>query len=151
MKLIPLIDRAGKVRAWSDRKTGWISDLNGSAIALIYFGGVFKAQAHAQQIGWYECEGVIRNRRGQVVLIQPNAKVDGLVMPRSQRIPAAPKLRLPIGRPVLNWSSASPMKQASWADFETLFDGLAQLRAFEQKIRTLMPRLHRKSRKNTAR
>ncbi len=145
MKLIPLIDRAGKVRAWTDRKTGWTSDLKGNVIALIQFGGVFKAQAHAQQIGWYECEGAIRNRRGQVVLVQPNAKVDGLVMPRSQRVPAAPKLRLPLGRPVLHWLSASPMKQAAWADFETLFDSLAQLRAFEQKIRTLMSKPHRKS------
>lgn len=150
MKLIQLIDRASKVRAWTDRRTGWVSDLNGNIISLIYFGGVFKARAHAPQIGWYECEGVIRNRCGQVVLIQPNAKVDGLVMPRSQRIPTAPKLRLPIGRPVLNWLSASPIKQAVWADFETLFDGLAQLRAFEQKIRTLMPKPQRTSRKNTA-
>ncbi len=112
--------------------------MKGNVIALIQFGGVFKAQTHAQQIGWYDCEGVIRNRRGQVVLIQPNAKVDGLVIPRSQRMPATPKLRLPIGRPVLNWLSASPMKQAAWADFETLFDGLAQLRAFEKKLRTLV-------------
>ncbi len=136
MKLIPLIDRAGQVRAWTDRGTGWISDLKGNIIALIYFGGVFKAQAHAQQIGWYECDGVVRNRRGQVVLIQPNAKVDGLVVPRPQKIPPAPKLRLPIGRPVLNWQLPPPMKQRAWADFESLFDdGLAQLRAFAKQVR----------------
>ncbi len=135
MKQIPLIDRSGGVRAWADRGTG-------SAIALIYFGGVFKAQAHAGQIGWFDCEGVVRNRRGQVVLVQPNAKVDGLVIPRSQRIPAAPKLRLPIGRPTPSWQLPPPMKQRAWADFETLFDGLAQLRAFEKKLRSLATKPH---------
>lgn len=52
MKLIPLIDRAGHVRAWADRSTGWISNLNGKIFALIEFDGVFKAQAIAKQIGW---------------------------------------------------------------------------------------------------
>jgi hypothetical protein len=147
MQLIPLLDRSGHVRAWADRKTGWIGDPNGNVIALIEFCGVFKAQAHAQQIGWYECDGVIRNRRGQVVLIQPNAKVDGVVMPRSQRIPAAPKLRLPIGRPVLNWHLTSPMRQHAWADFESLFDELAQLRAFAKQLRSLANRPHRVNQK----
>ncbi len=147
--MIPLIDRAGQVRAWADRRTGWISDLNGNIIALIeqLGNGVFVAEAHARQIGWYDCDGVVRNRRGQVALIQPTAKLDGLVVPRPQRIPVAPKLRLPIGRPVLHWLSASPMKQRTWADFETLFDGLAQLRAFEQKVRSLATKLHRANQK----
>ena len=142
MTLIPLIDRAGQVRAWADRRTGWISDMNGKIIALIeqLGNGVFIAEAHARQIGWYDCDGVVRNRRGQVVLVQPNAKVDGLVIPRPQRIPAAPKARAPIGRPTLSWQLPLPMKQRAWADFETLFDGPAQLRAFAQKVRSLMSR-----------
>jgi len=97
MKLIPLIDRTGIVRAWVDRSSGWICNLSGDAIALIEFDGVFKAQAIAEQIGWFD--GVIRNRRGQVVLIQPNSVIDGLVMPRAQRLPKPRQLRLPSSPP----------------------------------------------------
>jgi len=97
MKLIPLIDRTGIVRAWADRSSGWICNLSGDAIALIEFDGGFKAQAIAEQIGWFD--GVIRNRRGQVVLIQPNSVIDGLVMPRAQRLPKPRQLRLPSSPP----------------------------------------------------
>ena len=51
MKLIPLLDRTGQVKAWADRTTGWISDLNGNMIAFLSFDGVFRATANAEQIG----------------------------------------------------------------------------------------------------
>ena len=59
----------------------------------------------------------MRNRRGQVVLVQPKAKIDGLIMPRPQRIPKPPQIYLLVGRPLLRWL-LQPMKpQRAWADF----------------------------------
>jgi hypothetical protein len=132
MKLIPLIDRTGAVRAWADRSTGWISNLNGKIAALIEFDGVFKAQAIAEQIGWFGGDH-LRDRRGRVVLARPSAKIEGIVMPRPHNIPPAPSLRLPVAAPLLKWILPPPMKQRAWADLESLFDdGLAQVRAFEE-------------------
>ncbi len=135
MKLIPLIDRAGHVRAWEDRKTGWISDLNGNVIALIEFDGVFRANANAEQIGWFDGDH-LSDWLGRVVVARPNAKIEG--MPRPQKIPPAPKMHLPIGRPVLQWLLPPPMKQCSWADFKSLFDGLSQV-SIRLKIAELGP------------
>ena len=133
MKLIPLIDRAGHVRAWADRSTGWISNLNGKIFALIEFDGVFKAQAIAKQIGWSGGDH-LRDRLGRVVLARPSAKIEGIVMPRPHKIPPAPRLRLPVGAPLLKWSLPPPMEQRAWADFKSLFDdGMAQIRAFEEQ------------------
>ena len=60
-------------------------------------------------------------------------------MPRPKRIPDAPKIHLPTGRPLLRWLlPPPPIKQRGWADFEALFDnGLARLRAFEKKAAEL--------------
>ena len=137
MKLIPLIDRTGAVRAWADRSTGWISNLNGKIFALIEFDGVFKAQAIAEQIGWFDGDH-LRDRLGRVVLARPSAKIDGVVMPRPQKIPPAPKVRVPIGRPLLKWSLPTAMKQQRvWAPFEALFeDGTKQLRAFAEQLQS---------------
>jgi hypothetical protein len=135
MKQIPLIDRTGVVRAWADRSTGWISNLNGKIFALIEFDGVFKAQAIAEQIGWFDGDH-LRDRLGRVVLARPSAKIEGIVMPHSQKIPPAPRLRLPIGRPVLKWLLPPPLKQRVWTDFKSLADdGLAEVRAFEEQLR----------------
>jgi len=110
--------------------------LNGKIFALIEFDGVFKAQAIAEQIGWFDGDH-LRDRRGRVVLVRPSAKIDGLVMPHPQKIPPAPRLRLPTGRPLLKWLLPPPMKQRAWADLESLFDdGLAQIRAFEEQVRS---------------
>lgn len=142
MKLIPLIDRAGQVRAWADRQTGLICDLNGKVIALIKWDGVFRANANAEQVGWFEGDHV-RNRRGQVVLIQPSAKLDGVVTPRPKKIPPPPKMHVPLGQPLLRWLLPPPVKQHAWADFQSLFDdGLAQVRAFEQQVRRLANKPH---------
>ncbi len=149
MSLIPLMDRTGTIRFWADRRTGWISDLNGNIVAFISFDGVFRAKAIAEQIGWFEGNH-IRNRRGQVVLIQPNAKLDGVIVPRAKKIPKPPQLRLPIGRPLLKWLLPPPMKPRAFADFESLFDdGSAQVRAFEQQLRRLANKPHRFSEKGT--
>ncbi len=150
MKLFPLIDRTGTIRFWADRRTGWISDI----VALISFDGVFRAKAIAEQIGWFEGNH-IRNRRGQVVLIQPNAKLDGVIMPRAKKISKPPQLHLPIGCPLLKWLLPPPMKPRAFADFESLFDdGLAQIRAFEEQLQRLANRPHRfsekRARKRTA-
>src|SRR5689334_6304059 len=135
--LIPLLDRSGQAKAWAHR-SGWISDLNGNIVALISFDGVFRATAIAEQIGWFEGNH-IRNRRGQVVLIQPNAIVDGLVMPRTQRLPKPPQLRLPSSRPTLLRWLLRPIRQRAWADFTTLFDdGSRQVRAFEERLRSFL-------------
>jgi hypothetical protein len=42
MKLIPLIDRTGAVRAWADRKSGWICNQTGNCFVLIEFDGVLR-------------------------------------------------------------------------------------------------------------
>jgi hypothetical protein len=88
-----------------------------------------------------------------VVLARANAKIDGVVMPHPQKIPPAPRLRLPIGRPVLKWLLPPPLKQRAWADFKSLFDnGLAQVRAFEEQLRSFarkpVPSLEEPSRRH---
>ena len=42
MKLIPLVDRSGAVRAWADRRSGLVSNPAGNAFALIEFDAVFR-------------------------------------------------------------------------------------------------------------
>jgi len=51
MKLIPLVDRFGTVRAWADRKSGLVSNPAGNALALIEFDAVFRFSG--SQIGWW--------------------------------------------------------------------------------------------------
>lgn len=41
MTLFSLLDRTGSTRAWADRKTGWVSGLNGQIFALVAFDGIF--------------------------------------------------------------------------------------------------------------
>ncbi len=150
MQFFPLLDREGQVGAWADRKTGWISDLNGSVVAVIEFDGVFTAQATGEQIGWF-CGDHLRDRLGRVVLARPGGRIEGIIMPRRHKIPQVPpKVRVPIGRPLLKWSLPSAMKQRAWAGFEALFgDGSAQVRAFEQELRRLANEPHRFSEKRT--
>ncbi len=83
MQFFPLLDREGQVRAWADRKTGWISDINGSVFAVTEFDGVFTAQAYGEQIGWF-CGDHLRDRLGRVVLARPGARIEGIIMPRAQ-------------------------------------------------------------------
>jgi len=75
MKIIPLIDRTGTVRAWADRKSGWTCNPTGNVFLLIAFDGVFRFTG--EQVGWFYGDH-IRNRNGQVVLSRPNAKIEGL-------------------------------------------------------------------------
>jgi len=133
MKLIPLVDRFGTVRAWADRKSGLVSNPAGNALALIEFDAVFRFSG--SQIGWWFGDH-IRDRYGQVVLARPSAKIDGLAMPRPQESPEPAKIYLPSGRPVLQWLLPPPMKQHAWGNLESLFSGgLERVRAFEANLR----------------
>ncbi len=79
-----------------------------------------------------------QSRRGQVVLIQPNATVDGLTAPQVKKMPKPPNLRVPVGRPILRWLQRARKPQRAWADYQSLFeDGLAKVRAFELQLQTL--------------
>ena len=82
MKIIPLIDRTGNVRAWADRKSGWTCNPTGNVFLLIAFDGVFRLTG--KQLGWFYGDH-IRNRNGQVVLSRPNARIEGLQMPRPRK------------------------------------------------------------------
>jgi hypothetical protein len=139
MKLIPLIDRTGAVRAWADRKTGWTCNPTGSVFLLIAFDGVFRFTG--EQVGWFYGDH-IRDRYGRVVLSRPNAKIEGLIMPRPEKIPPPPKIHMPTGHPELRWVLMPPVKRPyAWADVRSLFDGLSRVRAFEEALRTLRQKL----------
>jgi hypothetical protein len=137
MKLIPLIDRKGTVRAWADRQSGWTCDSTGNVFLLIAFDGVF--QFTGEQLGWFYGNH-IRDRYGRVVLARPNAKIEGLIMPRPEKITKQPQIYLPTGRPVLRWLLPTPpmMKQRAWRSFDSLFSSrLERVRTFEEKLRKL--------------
>lgn len=148
MQLIPLIDSSGALRAWADRKTGWIYNRTGNAFALVEFDGVFRFSG--AQIAWWFGDH-IRNRYGRVVLSRPGAKIEGLNMPRPERTPAPPKIYQPSGRPPLQWILPPPMKRHAWADVKSLFDdGLAPVRAFEEQLRRLANKPVRLSQRNVS-
>ena len=84
MKLVPLIDHTGIIRAWADRKTGWACIPTDNVFLFIAFDGVFRLTG--EQVGWFYGDH-IRNRNGQVVLSRPNANIEGLIMPRPEKIP----------------------------------------------------------------
>ena len=132
MKLIPLIDRTGAVRAWADRKTGWVCNPTDNVCLLVVFDGVFGFTG--EQVGWFYGDH-IRNRNGQVVLARPNANIEGLIMPRPKKMPPPPKIHMPTGRPVAHWVLPPPYKRRTWADVESLFDGLSRVRRFEERLR----------------
>jgi hypothetical protein len=138
MKLVPLLDRSGRVRAWANPKTGWIWNLVGNVFALVAFDGVFNFAG--SQIGWWYGDH-LRDRYGRVVLSRRSTKIEGLNMPRSEKIPRPPKVNLPTGHPVLRWLSMPPLKRHEWADIKSLFDGLAQIRAYEEKLRNFQAKL----------
>jgi hypothetical protein len=41
MKLLPLLDRTGKVKYWADPRSSWMTDLDGNAVALIAVNAVY--------------------------------------------------------------------------------------------------------------
>jgi hypothetical protein len=85
MKLVPLFDRVGTVKAWADRSSGWISDLSGTVFALVSFDGVFDRTG--AQIGWWYGD-YIRDRYGRGVLFRPSTKIQSFHRPRLDKIPA---------------------------------------------------------------
>jgi hypothetical protein len=135
MKLIPLIDSRGVVKTWADRKTGWICNPTGRVFALIDFDGVFGLTG--ERVGWFYGDH-IRNRNGQVVLSRLDVKIEVLTMPRPEKIPPSPKIHMPTGRPVPHWVLPPPYKGRTWADVESLFDGLSRVRGFEGRLRQLL-------------
>jgi hypothetical protein len=62
-------------------------------------------------------------------------KIEGLNMPRSEKIPQPPKVSFQSGHPELRWLLAPLSKKHQWADFGSLHHGLEQLRAYEKKSR----------------
>jgi hypothetical protein len=144
MKLIPLLDRTGTTKAWADRQTRWIGDLNGKVFALVSFDGVF--DRGGAQVGWWH-DTYISDRHGHVVLYRPNARIQNLSMPQRKKIPRPPNLHLPSGHPTLRWLLMPPLKAHGWADFEAFLgalghtqNGAEKLRAFRERIETQLPR-----------
>ncbi len=132
MKLVPLLDHSGNVKAWANPKSGWIWNWAGNVFALIAFDGVFNLSG--SQIGWWFGDH-LRDRYGRVVLSRRSTKIEGLNMPRSEKIPRPPNVNLPSGHPMLRWLLMPPLKRHEWADFSALSDGLAEIRAYEEKLR----------------
>jgi hypothetical protein len=134
MKLIPLLDRAGNIKVWADPRSGWVYDQKGNVSALISFDGVFNRQG--TQIAWWYGDH-IRDRYGHVVLFRPGAKIEGVNMPRPEKLPLPPKVHVPSGHPVLTWLLPPPLSaRLQWADFRSLHEGPKRLRAFERKLRS---------------
>jgi hypothetical protein len=136
MKLVPLLDHSGHVKAWADRRSGWICNLAGNVFARVAFDGVFNLAG--AQIGWWYGDH-LRDRYGRVVLSRRSTKIEGLNMPRSEKIRLPPKVNLPSGHPVLRWLLMPPLKRHEWADIKSLFDRLAQIRAYEEKAAKFSP------------
>jgi integrase len=99
MKIIPLLDRAGNVKLWADPRSGWVWDLMGHVSALISFDGVFNRQG--TQIAWWHGDH-IRDRYGNVVLVRQGAKIEGVNIPRPEKIP-------------LRWLSRSEAARLIWS------------------------------------
>jgi hypothetical protein len=138
MKLVPLLDRSGHVKAWADPRSGWVCNLAGNVFAVVAFDGVFNLAG--SQIGWWFGDH-LRDRYGRVVLSRRSMKIAGLNMPRSEKIAQPPKVNLPSGHSVLRWLLMPPLKRREWADIKSLFGGLSQIRAFEKRIRSFDPKL----------
>jgi len=132
--MVPLLDRSGHVKAWADPSSGWICSLAGKVFALVAFDGVFNLAG--SRIGWWFGDH-LRDRFGRVVLSRRSA---GLNMPRPEKIPQPPKVNLPSVHPVLRWLLMPPLKRREWTDIKSLFDGLSQIRAYEQRIRSFHPK-----------
>ena len=138
MKIIPLIDRTGNVRAWADPETSWIIDLTGKAFAFVSFDGIFDRQGI--QVGWWQGDN-IRNRYGYVVLIRPDVTIDGIKIRLPKTLPTPPKAHLPTSHPALIRLLPPLSKKHQWADFKSLHDGLQQVRGYEEKLRRFHERV----------
>lgn len=141
MKLIPLMDRTGAVKAWADRQTGWISDLAGRLFALVAFDGVFSRTG--AQIGWWHGD-YIQDPYGRVVLFRPRRKIENLNMPRLRRISSPPKVRLPSSHPQqLRWLLPPPLKAHTWTDSAPFLGQLGYPQTGVEKLRAFGERLER--------
>ena len=140
MKLIPLLDRTGNVKAWADRQTDWIGDLKGNVFALVGFDGVFNRTG--TQIGWWHGD-YITDRYGRVVLSRIRAKIEGIQMPQPKKIPRPPTLHLPSAHPTLRWLLMPPLKAHRWADFGALPDALGHTQAGIKRLRDFQERIGR--------
>ena len=111
MKIIPLIDRTGNVKAWADPETSWIIDLTGKAFAFVSFDGIFNRQGI--QVGWWQGDN-IRNRYGYVVLIRPDVTIDGILkIPLLKTLPTPPKAHLPTSSPGVDTVATATFEETS--------------------------------------
>jgi len=140
MKLVPLLDRSGHVKAWADRETGWISDLTGKVLALVAFDGVFDRTG--AQIGWWRGT-YIQDRHAHVVLYRPKARIPNLSMPAPKRIPRPPPLQLPSGHPTLRWLLTPPLTARGWAGFGAFLGALGHTQTAAGKLRDFRERIGR--------
>jgi hypothetical protein len=138
MKLAPLLDRFGNVKAWVNPESGWIIDLAGKVFAFVSFDGIFTQRGI--QIGWWLGDH-IRNRYGYVVLSQPDAEIDGIKISLPERLPTPPKAHLPTSHPAMIRLLTPLLKKHQWADFSSLHHGFEQLLAYEKKARRLRPKM----------
>ena len=79
MPLVPLLDRTGELRAWADRKSGWVFNPIGNAFALVEFDGFFRF--YGTQLGWFYGDHV-RDRQGKVFLARPSSLLKNLARPK---------------------------------------------------------------------
>jgi len=133
MKLVPLLDHSGNVKAWANPKSGW--NWVGNVFALIAFDGVFNLAG--SQIGWWFGDH-LRDRYGRVVLSRRSTKIDGLNMPRSEKIPEPPKVNLPSGHPELRWLLPPPEAKRIiiFGDNDPSYAGQAAAYALARRLRS---------------
>jgi hypothetical protein len=117
MKLLPLLDRTGKVKFWADPRSSWMTDLDGNAVALIAVDAVYDKAG--SQLGWWYGDHC-RNKIGPVVLFVSRSKIDGLTMPAEKPTPRVPTLRLRSGKPNFERLGVKPPKKHEWADVKSL-------------------------------
>ena len=66
MKIIPLLDSKGTVKAWADRQTGWINDLTGNVFCAYQIRRRFFSNRRADWLVWRRLHSGPPRSRGSV-------------------------------------------------------------------------------------
>jgi len=143
MKMVPLLDRSGHVKAWADPRSGWVCNLAGNVFAVVAFDGVFNLAG--SQIGWWFGDH-LRDRYGHIVLSRLRPRIVKVTIPQPNKIPRPPNLHLPSGHPTLRWLLMPPLTARGWADFGAFLGALGhtQMTAAE-KLRDFRERIGRRN------